>query len=379
MPYFPPVSVPQGPSFSSKLFEPIQVGDVTLQHRVAMAPLTRYRADEEHVHGQIAVDYYAQRASTPGTLLFTEATFIAPEAGGYANVPGIYTDAQIAAWKKVTDAVHAHGSFIYLQLWALGRTAEPAVLAAEGHDLVAPSAIPKPGGATPRALTAEEVKKYVRLYAQAARNAVHRAGFDGVEVHSANGYLLNQFLLDTANERTDEYGGSIENRSRFSLEVLAAVTEAVGESKTGIRFSPWGAFQVVRTADPIPTFTYLINTIREKHPNLAYIHLIEPDQEKRAEESNDFARKLWAPRPFLSAGLHDAVSGPKAADERGDVVVYGRYFISNPDLPLRLKRGIELSPYNPKTFYLRGPTQSEGYTDYPFAKQPVQWKATARA
>jgi len=363
---------------SSKLFQSLKIGDITLQHRVVMAPLTRFRADDQHVHGQIGIDYYSQRSSTPGTLLITEATFIAPEASGYANAPGIWSDDQVAAWKKITDAVHANSSFIYLQLWALGRAADPQNIAAKGFDYVAPSAIPMTeGGPAPRPLSTEETKNYVDLYAKAAHNAVFRAGFDGVEIHAANGYLIDQFLQDVSNNRTDEYGGSIENRARFALEVVKAVTDVVGESKTGIRFSPWNTYQGMRMADPVPTYTHLVTEIRDKYPNFAYVHFFEPGPHAATEESNEFARELWQPRPFLSAGEYNEVSGPRVADEKDIAIVYGRWFISNPDLPLRLKNGIALTPYDSTTFYAHGTTRSDGYTDYPFAKEVLSTQPSA--
>ncbi|KAG8690657.1 hypothetical protein FRC11_010050, partial [Ceratobasidium sp. 423] len=263
-----------------KLFSPFKIGDIQLSHRVIMAPLTRYRADKDHIHHDVAVEYYAQRAEIPGTLIISEGTFIAPEAGGFDNVPGIWNDKQIAAWKKVTDAVHAKGSFIFIQLWALGRAAEPEVLKRDGHPYVSSSAsvLERKGypNISPQELTKEEIQKYVGYYAQAARNAVYGAGFDGVEIHGANGYLVDQFTQDTCNNRTDEYGDSIENRSRFALEVVAAVSEAVGAKKTGIRFSPWGRFQGMRMKNPIPTFAYLVSEIAQRHPELAYAHFVEP-------------------------------------------------------------------------------------------------------
>ena len=240
-----------------------------------MAPLTRFRANKDHVHGDLARTYYTQRASVPGTLLVTEATFIDSRAGGYANAPGIWSDAQIAGWKavrassrlgfffsivdqltfpkkkkQVTDAVHAKGSFIFLQLWALGRVASPGVLSEEGgFDVVGASPIRYNGvtaagdeSVVPRELTAAELKEYVELYTKAAKNAIE-AGFDGVEVHAANGYLLDQFLQSVSNDRTDEYGGSIQNRLRFPLEVVDAVVKAVGAERTGVRVSPWNDFQ----------------------------------------------------------------------------------------------------------------------------------------
>jgi len=170
-----------------------------------------------------------------------------------------------------------------------------------------------------------------------------------------------------SNNRTDEYGGSIENRTRFILEIIKAVTDAVGESRTAIRFSPWNTYQGMRMADPIPTFTNLVISLCDRHPNLAYLHFVEPKAGASAEESNDFARQIWQPRPFFSANEYDEHSGPKAAEEKDVVVVYGRWFISNPDLPLRIKFEIPLTPYDPKTFYLHGTTRSDGYSDYPFA------------
>ncbi|KDQ13240.1 hypothetical protein BOTBODRAFT_66957 [Botryobasidium botryosum FD-172 SS1] len=350
-----------------KLFRPLRVGTIDLQHRVVMAPLTRFRADSEHVHSQIGIEYYSQRASTPGTLLITEGTFISAEGGGYPNVPGIYTDEQIAAWKKITDAVHARGSYIYLQIAAAGRTGKPDVLSEDGFDLVSASAIPIPDEPVPRALSTEEIKKFIGQFAQAAHNAVFLAGFDGVEIHAAHGHLVDQFTQDVSNKRTDEYGGSIENRARFALEVIKAVTGAVGATRTGIKFSPWNKTSGMGMKDPIPTFKHLVESIREKHPKLAYLHFVEPLPGAGVEESNEFARKLWHPRPFFSAGSHDAQSGLKAAEERDVAVVFGKWFISNPDLPLRLKHGVPLTPFDATTFYVPGPTNSQGYIDYPFA------------
>ena len=248
---------------TSKLFSPLQIGDFTLKHRVVLAPTTRYRASDEHVHGDLAVKYYNQRSREPGTLLITEATFIAPRAGGLGNVPGIWNQEQIAAWKKVrptrpvvvhpcidifeiqvTDTVHANGSYIFAQLWTLGRAATPSILQQEGDfPYVSASNIPLPGSTDiPRPLTEQEIQEYVVDFAQAAKNAVE-AGFDGVEIHGANGYLIDQFLQDVSNDRTDAYGGTVEKRSRFALEVVNAVTKAIGTKKTAIRLSPWNDYQ----------------------------------------------------------------------------------------------------------------------------------------
>ncbi|EPQ51534.1 FMN-linked oxidoreductase [Gloeophyllum trabeum ATCC 11539] len=365
----------------SNLFQPIQVGDVTLQHRVAMAPLTRFRTDENHVPFDVVTEYYAQRASVPGTLLISEAIFIAKKAGvfaaGYnAYIPGLWSSEQVEQWKKVTAAVHAKGSYIYAQLWALGRASDAAAMERLGLPYVSASDLPLPGQtAVPRPLTREEIHEYAQLYAQAARNAVE-AGFDGIEVHGANGYLVDQFLQDVTNRRTDEYGGSVENRSRFALEVLTAIVKAIGEKKTAIRLSPW---ERMGMANPKPTFTYVIRSIKELFPNFAYIHVTEPriygntDREVvPAGESNDFVYDLWLPKPLVIAGGFTRELALEAAARGNVIVAFGRYFISTPDLPLRLRKNIPLNKYDRPTFYTTG---IEGYIDYPFADAGEDRKA----
>lgn len=267
---------------ASKLFSPIKVGDITLKHRVVLAPLTRYRNTLEHVPTDLSVEYYSQRASTPGTLLITEATAVAARAGGYKNIPHLETAEQVEGWKKVcillvaepvddvltysqvTDAVHAKGSYIFAQLWSLGRAADPEIIKEYGYDYVSASDFPLEDRPAPRPLRTEgefgstniciyqsidnqnastEVKEFVKLYAKAAANAIE-AGFDGVEIHAANGYLVDQFIQDVSNNRIDEYGGSIENRARFALEIIDAIVKRLGTAKkVGIRFSPWSTFQ----------------------------------------------------------------------------------------------------------------------------------------
>ncbi|KAI0686790.1 NADH:flavin oxidoreductase/NADH oxidase [Cytidiella melzeri] len=358
-----------------KLFTPIKVGDVTLEHRVVLAPLTRFRADSSHVHTKLGVEHYAQRAAVRGTMLITEATFIAAQAGGYPNVPGIYNEEQIAAWKAIVDAVHEKGSFIYLQLWALGRAAVPEVLASEGSFPYVSSSDVKLSekNVAPRPLTTDEVKEYVQLYATAASNAVHGAGFDGVEIHGANGYLIDQFTQDVANKRTDEYGGSVENRGRFALEVTDAVVKKIGAEKTGIRFSPWGTFNEMKMADPIPTFSYIIKELAERHPSLAFVHVVEPrvngstDREAGQGESNDFIRAIWQPRPLISAGGYDRELALEAAEQKDVLVAFGRPYIPNPDLPLRLKKNLPVVKYDREKFYNVG--EAAGYVDYPYAPE----------
>ncbi|KAF5316371.1 hypothetical protein D9619_006875 [Psilocybe cf. subviscida] len=355
---------------SSKLFQPITVGASKLQHRVVLAPLTRVRstAGKEHVPvNPLMSNYYSQRGSRPGTLLISEATFIAPRAGGLNRVPGIWSEEQITEWKKITEAVHAKGSFIYLQLWALGRAARPDNIQAEGYDVQAPSPIPiNAGDHVPRELTVTEIHEYVDLYVQAASNAVHKAGFDGVELHGANGYLIDQFLQTNTNERTDEYGGSVENRSRFGLEVVDAVVKAVGEQRTAIRLSPWGTYQSMKMKDPKPQFTHFVSALKASYPDFSYIHLVESEDEPSAiEESNDFIRDIWLPRPLVTCQNYNRDTAIKQSEKTGELIAFGKWFIANPDLPDRIEKDIPFTPFNVNTFYT---STEEGYTDYPFAE-----------
>jgi len=361
---------------TSKLFQPLKIGNVELSNRIVLAPLTRFRADDDHVPLPFVPEYYAQRGSYPGTLLITEATFIAPQAGGFSNAPGIWSPAQIASWKNVTDAVHKKGSFIFLQLWALGRAAEADQLKAELGDkgvVKSASNIPFKGGATPQALTEEEIHEYIGLYAQAAKNAI-AAGFDGVEIHSANGYLIDQFLQDVSNDRTDAWGGSIEKRARFGLEVAKVVVEAVGAEKTGIRISPFSGFQGMKMNEPKPQFTYYLEQLQEL--KLAYVHVVESQISGNADvemtDKIDFVIDVWGKTsPVLIAGGFKADSAYRAVDEEykdSDVaIVFGRYFISNPDLVYRVKEKIEFTPYDRKKFYNK--KQVDGYTTWAFSKE----------
>lgn len=342
-----------------------------------MAPLTRYRASSEHVPLSFVKEYYEQRASVPGTLLITEATFISKQAGGYENAPGIWSREQVAAWKTVTDAVHAKGSYIYLQLWALGRVALSDVIKADGFDVRSASAIPyAEGKPVPRELTIDEIKSFVADYAQAARNAVE-AGFDGVEIHGANGYLVDQFIQDVSNQRQDQYGGSIENRARFVLEVADAIVSAIGADKVGIRLSPWSPFQGMRMTDPVPQFTHVIKGLKKL--NLAYLHVVQSwidgNADIEAVDQITFAVDAWDnTSPVLIAGGFKPDSAKSLVDDefkdRDVAVVFGRYFISTPDLPYRIREGIPLAPYDRDTFYVK--ESKKGYLDYPFSEQFVK-------
>ncbi|KIK56644.1 hypothetical protein GYMLUDRAFT_230039 [Collybiopsis luxurians FD-317 M1] len=372
---------------TSTLFQPAQVGNMTLKHRVVLAPLTRLRASASHVPNDVVKEHYAQRASVPGTLLIAEAVAITDQAGGLAYFPGIWNDEQINKWKEVTDAVHAKGSFIYLQIFASGRVAFAGSQLAKAdqspHAHVSASNIRAPGDETPsgpRPLTVAEIKEYTQWHATAARDAVERAGFDGVEIHGANGTLLDQFLQDVSNDRTDEYGGSAENRARFPLEVIDAVVRAIGPERTGYRLSPWGTFQGMRMKDPKPNFRHFVQELKKAHPKLSYIHLVEPRvdgfefRDNLPEwENNDFIREVWTQegnaRWLISAGGYTRDIAIQTVDEKGGLVAFGRPFIANPDLPYRLEHDIPLNKADRDTFYVPGSNEPKGYTDYPFASQ----------
>ncbi|KAK5136019.1 Chanoclavine-I aldehyde reductase fgaOx3 [Meristemomyces frigidus] len=360
----------------SKLFQPLQIGQHKLSSRLVMAPLTRFRADDNHVQLPFVKDYYTQRACVPGTLLITEATFISPAAGGYANVPGIYNDDQIKAWKAIVDSVHAAGGVIYMQLWALGRAANPEVKNAESTgDVVSSSDIRMSDNSpVPRPLNEDEIQQYVKDYATAAKNAIEGAGFDGVEVHAANGYLIDQFTQDVSNKRTDGWGGSVEKRSRFCVEVSKAVVAAVGAEKTGIRLSPWSPFQGMRMEDPVPQFSQLVTEL--KALKLAYVHLVESRISGNAdvettEKINPFVDIWGSTSPILIAGGFKPDSARRAVNEeyagKEVAIVFGRYFISTPDLVFRMSEGLEFTPYDRDTFY--NAKSEKGYTDYSFSDE----------
>ncbi|GFN17641.1 chanoclavine-I aldehyde reductase fgaOx3 [Aspergillus tubingensis] len=360
----------------SKLFSPIQVGRMPLAHRLAMAPMTRFRVDDNHVPLDLVTQHYEQRAAVPGTLLITEATIIAPNAGGYPNVPGIWNDAQIAQWRKVTDAVHKKGSYIYMQLWALGRVANPQFLKANGnHDVVSSSPVALDDGPVPRELTETEIHQYIADYAQAAKNAI-AAGFDGVEIHGANGYLIDQFTQDTVNKRTDAWGGSVENRSRFALEVIRAVSDAIGADRTAIRYSPFSTFQGMRMDNRIAQFTHLAEKTAEF--KLAFVHLVEPRISGGAEglvseeDSLDFFVKAYRDAsPLVVAGGFKADSAKEAVDvqykDHEVLVGIGRPWTANPDLPFMIQNNVPLRPYQREVFYL--PKDPKGYIDYDFSEE----------
>lgn len=360
----------------SKLFTPIKVGRVELAHRIAMAPMTRYRADDNHVPLPTVKEYYAQRTAVPGSLAITEATFISQKAGGFANVPGIYTQEQIDAWKPVVDAVHEQGSFVYLQLWALGRSADAKFLKEEsGDDLVSASDVSEgPNDPKPRPLRDDEILQYVEDFTQAAKNAI-AAGFDGVEIHAANGYLLEQFIQQISNKRTDAWGGSIENRARFALEVTKSVVAAIGADRTGIRFSPFADFMGDIDYDPVPQYVYLVEQL--KPFNLAYVHFVE--SRAKGNDLSPIIKAYGNTSPVIVAGGFEQESSKKAVDEEYkeyDIIVgIGRPYTSNPDLPFRFKQGIALTPYQRETFFT--PKSDKGFLEFPFSEQFTLLKSKA--
>ncbi|KAI1327076.1 NADH:flavin oxidoreductase/NADH oxidase [Xylariaceae sp. FL0255] len=354
----------------SKLFEPLSLGSVKLENRIAMAPLTRYRADDEWVPLPMA------KAAVPGTLLISEATLISKASICRHNIPGIFNDAQTSRWKEITDAVHEKDSFIFCQIWHLGRAGLPNIYKEAGNKFLSSSAVPiDDTRGVPEEMTEEEIWTTIRDYATAAKNVI-AAGFDGVELHGANGYLIDQFLQDNCNKRTDAWGGSIENRARFALEVTKAVVDAIGADKVGIRLSPFSDFQGMLMQDPYPQFEYIVKQL--KPLGLAYLHLIEAriagNADSACGEGHNvgFLVKLWDNQsPIILAGGFNSESALKIVDETykdHDVVVaFGRYFISNPDLVFRLKEGINFTKYDRSTFYT--PKLPEGYIDLPFCEQ----------
>ena len=351
------------------LFSPATLGTIALKNRMVMAPLTRNRAGEGGVPHALNVTYYEQRASAG--LIVSEATPISPMGHGYPALPGIYTDAQVAGWKKITDAVHAKGGKIVLQLWHVGRISHPSLL--NGATPVAPSAI-KPAGKAftyqglvdyvePRALEIVELSEIVTDFVHATRCALD-AGFDGVEIHAANGYLLDQFLRDGTNKRADNYGGSIENRTRFLLEVTKAVVEVAGSDKVGVRISPVNPFNDMKDSNPQALFNHVVTALNAFH--LAYLHVVEGGIHGGGEaDPFDFVAMRQLFKGAYMANLsYDKVRGNAAiASGHADVIAYGVPFIANPDLVARFRLDAPLNEADAQTFY--GGTE-KGYTDYPF-------------
>ncbi len=349
------------------LFTPLNAGALNLPNRMLMAPLTRARADLAHMPNELMAEYYAQRASAG--LIVTECTMIAPNTSAFMTEPGIYSPEHIAAWKKVTDAVHGKGGKIVLQIWHAGRAAHPALN--QGAINVAPSAlaiqgeIHTPDGklahVVPHALNTEEIGQVVARFAEAAKSAM-AAGFDGVEVHGANGYLIDQFLRDGANQRTDSYGGSLENRARFLFEVLTAVCAAIGSERVGLRLSPLNSYNDMIDSDPLAWIEFLSTRLNDF--NLAYLHLMRADFfQKQSGDVMSIARRNYHGVLIGNMGYSSDEAAAAIQDKQLDAVAFGTGFLANPDFPARIKAGAALNTLDPATFYSPGP---KGYTDYPF-------------
>lgn len=354
---------------TNTLFEPYVLGALTLSNRIVMAPLTRNRAGGGFVPGDLAAEYYAQRASAG--LIISEATQISQQGQGYQDTPGIYNQAQIDGWRKVTDAVHAKGGHIFLQLWHVGRVSH-VDLQPNGQAPVAPSAVRAETKtfvnnafvdvSVPRALELNEIAGIVDDFRRGAANAI-AAGFDGVEVHGANGYLLDQFAKDGANTRTDAYGGSIENRARLTLEVTAAVAGEVGANRTGVRISPVSPANGVSATDPQAQFNYIVEKLDEL--GIAYLHVVEgATGGPRDVASFDFGalRRKFGNTYLANNGYDLDLATARLKRGQADLFAFGRPFIANPDLVERLKIGAPLASFSPATLYGGG---SAGYTDYP--------------
>jgi N-ethylmaleimide reductase len=360
---------------TQKLFTPVQVGPLSLSHRVVMGPLTRSRSQPPgDIPGDLMVEYYGQRASDGG-LIISEATSISISGRGWFGAPGLYSDEQAAGWRRVLSAVHAKGGHMFSQLWHTGRASH--VDTTNGSTPVSPSGIPfeglvsTPNGwlqtSPPRALDITEIPAIVEDYRKAAERA-RAAGFEGVELHGANGYLPDQFLQDGTNQRTDAYGGSIKNRCRFMLEILQALVSVWGGNRVAVRIGPSGKFNGMSDSDPGALFDYLTQQLNQF--GLAYLHIVEPRvkgntviAEGQAPIAAERLRKIFQGRIIAAGGFEP--DSAEAIVEKGDadLVAFGRHFVANPDLPRRIQLGWPLNPYDRDTFYT---FDARGYTDYPF-------------
>lgn len=356
----------------STLFEPLQMGSLNLPNRIVMAPLTRCRADAGRVPNALMVRYYAQRASAG--LILSEATSVSPQGVGYPDTPGIWSEAQVEGWKRVTNAVHAAGGRMFLQLWHVGRISHPEYL--NGDLPVAPSAIapqghvsllrPQRNYVTPRALELAEISGIVAAYRKGAENA-KRAGFDGVEIHGANGYLLDQFLQDSTNKRTDAYGGSVENRARLLLEVTDAAIAVWGAGRVGVHLAPRGDAHTMGDSDPLGTFGYVAEQLGQR--GIAFIFTRESLGENRISPA---LKKRFGGVLIANEGFNRASAQQVLAVGEADAVSFGKDFIANPDLPRRLHLDAPLNPARPETFYGYGlQDRAVGYTDYPALTEEV--------
>jgi N-ethylmaleimide reductase len=362
------------------LFSPLQLGPIHLKHRVVMAPLTRSRSIQpDSVPGNLMAEYYAQRASDGGFII-GEATNISLTSRGWLGAPALYTEEQVQGWKKIVNAVHSKGAHMFAQLWHTGRSShiemtggtapvsasvDPLYWQDPSHLVSTPSGWVQPS--PHRALTVAEIAGIVEDYRKAAENA-KEAGFDGVELHAANGYLMDQFLQDGSNKRTDEYGGSIENRARFLLEVVGAMASVWGGERVAVRIGPGGTWNSMHDSDPETLFSSLAERLNPF--GLAYLHIIEPRvkgnvviHEGQGAIASEQLRKVFKSRIIAAGGFEPETAETAVEDGVVDAVAFGRHFLSNPDLPRRIKEGLPLNDYDRNTFYT---FDAKGYTDYPF-------------
>lgn len=375
---------------NSRLFKPLKLGNATLQHRIALPPLTRNRNDNDHTPLPLMETYYADRASTPGTLIIAEATSMSHDEEGQRNIPGFVSDRQVAAWKKIIDAVHAKGSVYFQQLFALGRASTVDYIAERGRSYRSSSHVRLQGvDVSPRPMKEEEILETIQGFVDSSKRAI-AAGADGVEIHAAHGYLLDQFLSGSVNLRTDRWGGSIENRSRLTLEVVKAVVEAVGAERVAVRFSPYAGFQGSEKADVHELYSYLVSELKRMDAKFAYLSLVAATGDPGAllfgadhinqGKTLDFILEAWDNlSPILVAGGYTIETARSTVDEhykQWDVLVgFGRHFLANPDLVFRIQNGLTLNKYNRPTFYL---TMSEiGYNDYPFSAEYLETQVAA--
>lgn len=358
---------------STELFSPVTMGDITLANRMVMAPLTRNRADKHNAPHDLNAQYYQQRA-TAG-LIITEASQVSADGVGYPGTPGIYSDEQVAGWQKVTDGVHAKGGRIFNQLWYCGRISHPDLLP-DNQTPVAPSAIQPEGEAvtfegmkafvTPRELETYEIHKIVAQYRHAAEMA-KKAGFDGVEVHAANGYLIDQFLRDGSNKRSDEYGGNLENRMRFLNEVLDAVIGVWSSSRVGVRLTPENSFNSMSDSKPLEHFSYFISQLNGR--KLAYVHVLEGDMmTKSVNIDYRILRDRYDGLYMANNGYDKVRAETSLSNGDSDFVAFGILFLSNPDLVYRFQHDVPLNEVDQDTFY---GGDEKGYTTYPFVEEVV--------
>lgn len=352
---------------SKSLFSSYTIGDLKLENRMVMAPLTRNRAGTGNVPSDMNAEYYQQRA-TAG-LIITEASQVSPGGVGYPGTPGIHSDEQVAGWRKVTDAVHKEGGRIFIQLWYCGRISHPSLL--DGHRPVAPSAIRPEGEAVtmdgmqafvePHALRISEMPGLIKQYRHAAEQA-EAAGFDGVEVHAANGYLIDQFLRDGSNHRGDQYGSSRQNRLRFLNEILDAVCEVWPANRVGVRLSPENSFNSMYDSDPMSHFSYFIRQLSQR--GLSYLHVLEGDMMNQQSTLDYQAlRELYDGTYMANNGYTKERAEQSLMDNAADLIAFGVPFLANPDLVARFEKGAELNPVDQDTFY---GGDEHGYTDYPY-------------